>query len=258
LSRHQDLHARWEEPLVPRLTPPIYTRIEADLRLAIADGAWRAGSRLPSEDALSRRYGVSRMTVRQALAGLASAGLVTKRHGVGTFVRPAKIERVTSRLLGFREDALAHGLSPETRVLRGGIEPVGDEDASLLSLPGDAEVLRVVRLRIADGEPIGLNTVTVVPAFARSLEGLDFHGSFYGGVRQSLGVDIGWAEQTVEAVHGDDAEAQWLGVAATDALLKTTRVTHLADGRLLGLTRSLYRGDRYYLSLALHRSPVPG
>jgi GntR family transcriptional regulator len=238
---------------VARRTPPIYARIEADLRLAIADGALRTGSRLPSEDALRQRYGVSRMTVRQALAGLATAGLVTKRQGVGTFVGPAKIERVASRLLGFREDALAHGLRPDTRVLRSGLEPAGDEDARLLDLRSDEEVLRVLRLRAANGEPIGLNTITVVPAFARSLRDLDFRDSFYDGAGRRLGVEIRRADQTVEAVQADDGQAALLRVAPTDPLLRITRVTHLADGRLLGLTRSLYRGDRYYLSLELHR-----
>lgn len=243
-----------------RRTPPIYTRIEEDLRHGIADGAWRIGSRLPSEDQLRQRYGVSRMTVRQALARLAAAGLVTRRQGIGTFVSRTKIERVAGRLLGFREDALAHGLVPAVRVLRLGFERADEEDARLLDLRDDDEVLRVVRVRFADDEPIGLNTITVVPAFARTLLELDFSDSFYDGVCRRLGVEVGQAEQTVEAVHGDERDAQLLGVAPPAALLQITRVTRLADGRLLGLTRSLYRGDRYFLSLTVHRSEptVPG
>ncbi len=243
-----------------RRHPPIYTRIEEDLKDGIAGGAWAIGSRLPSEDELRRRYGVSRMTVRQALARLAASGLVTKRHGIGTFVNRTKIERVAGRLLGFREDALAHGLLPTVRVLRLGFERADEEDARLLDLHPDDEVLRVVRMRFADGDPIGLNTVTVVPAFARALIDLDFSDSFYDGVGRRLGVEVGQAEQTVEAVHGDEGDGQSLGVAPSAALLRVTRVTRLADGRLLGLTRSLYRGDRYFLSLTVHRTEpgMPG
>ena len=243
-----------------RRHPPIYSQIEEDLKDGIAGGAWRIGSRLPSEDALRQRYGVSRMTVRQALARLAAAGLVTKRHGIGTFVNRTKIERVAGRLLGFREDALAHGLQPAVRVLRLGLERVDEEDAQLLGLHPDDEVLRVVRVRFADGDPIGLNTVTVVPAFAGTLRDLDFSESFYDGVGRRLGVEVGRAEQTVEAVLGDDGDALALGVAPATALLRITRVTRLADGRLLGLTRSLYRGDRYFLSLTVHRTEptMPG
>jgi GntR family transcriptional regulator len=240
--------------LVERNGPPIYARIEADLRRAIAAGAWPVGNRIPSEAELRRRYGVSRMTVRQALERLAVAGLLVKRQGVGTFVARDKIERVASRLLGFQEDAVAHGLRPATRVLTAGFERVGEEDALALGLDAQAEVFRVRRLRSADDEPIGLNTITVVPGFARELSGLDYAASFYAGVVRRLGVDVGEAAQTIEAVHGGEGCAELLQVAAHAPLLRVTRVTYLADGRLLGLTRSLYRGDRYYLSLALRRT----
>jgi GntR family transcriptional regulator len=239
---------------VDRSGPPIYARIEADLRRAIAAGEWCVGSRIPSEDELRQRYGVSRMTVRHALDRLVATGLLVKRQGVGSFVAMRKIERVASRLLGFREDALAHGLRPVTRVLHSAFEPVGREDGELLRLAPDAEVLRVTRLRTADGETIGLNAITVVPGLARQLADLDFADSFYAGVERRLGTAVAEAAQTVEAVHGGDGTSGLLQVEATAPLLRVTRVTHLADGRLLGLTRSLYRGDRYFLSLALRRS----
>lgn len=239
-----------------RQGPPIYARIEADLRRSIAAGTWSVGSRIPSEDQLCQRYGVSRMTVRQALERMVVAGLLVKRQGVGTFVAKTKIERVASRLLGFHEDAVAHGLRPATEVLSSGFEPAGAEDASLLALGPETLVYRVTRLRTTNHEPIGLNTITLAPAFAQALADLDFNDSFYAGVARRLGIEVGEAAQTVEAVHGDDdgGTAALLQVAPTDPLLRVTRVTYLADGRLLGLTRSLYRGDRYYLSLALRRA----
>ena len=234
--------------------PPIHARIEADLRRAIAEGRWEVGSRIPSEDELRQSYGVSRMTVRQALERLANAGLLVKRQGVGTFVASEKIERVASRLLGFHEDALAHGLVPETRVLSVTVEQVGKEDGRALGLTERTEVLRVKRLRSADGEPIGLNTITVVPEFARDLSDLDYTRSFYEGVAERLRLSVGEAAQSVEAVDGGAGAAELLQVPANRPLLCVTRVTYLSDGRLLGLTRSLYRGDRYYLSLRVRRS----
>jgi GntR family transcriptional regulator len=239
---------------VRRHEGPIYARIEADLRRAIAEGEWRLGSRIPSEDALRQRYGVSRMTVRQALGRLATAGLLVKRQGVGTFVAKTKLERVASRLLGFREDALSHGLDPDTTVLSRTLEAAGEEDAHLLGLDPHTTVLRVCRLRTTDGEPIGLNTIVLVPPFAEELRDLDYADSFYAGVATRLGVEVSDAAQTVEAVHGDERATSLLQVACTAPLLRVTRVTYLADGRLIGLTRTLYRGDRYYLSLALRRS----
>jgi GntR family transcriptional regulator len=232
---------------------PIYARIESDLRQAIASGAWGLGSRIPSEDALCTRYGVSRMTVRHAVDRLANAGLLVRRQGVGTFVAKTKIERVTSRLLGFREDALAHGLDAATQVLRSGTTLAGAEDAALLDVLPGAPLFEVVRLRTTDGEPIGLNTIVLLPRVAEALAGIDYADSFYAGVAHALGAEVTSAEQTVEAVPCDDATAGLLRVDAGASLLRVTRVTYVAGDRLIGLTRTLYRGDRYYLSLTLRR-----
>lgn len=237
-----------------RLEGPIYARIATDLRDQIGSGGWPLGHQVPTEDELCRRYGVSRMTVRQAIDRLVSAGLLVRRQGVGTFVASTKVERVASRLLGFAEDALAHGLNPTTQVLGRAFEAAGEEDAELLGLDTEAQVYRVRRLRFTDGEVIGLNTVVVVPDFARPLEHIDYVASFYQGVVTALGQEVSHADQTIEAATPDTKTAQLLELPPTAAMLRVTRVTYLTDGRLVGLTRTLYRGDRYYLSLAIRRA----
>jgi GntR family transcriptional regulator len=239
---------------MPRREGPLYARIESDLRAAIASGAWTLGSRIPTEDTLRARYGVSRMTVRHAVDRLVTAGLLVRRQGVGTFVAKTKIERVTSRLLGFREDAEAHGLQPETVVLSERTVPASGEEAALLDVPVGSPLLEIVRRRSTDGEPIGINTILLLPTIATHLDGLDYADSFYAGVAARLGAEVSSADQTVESIAGDDATCALLGVPTGSPLLRVTRVTYVADGRLVGLTRSLYRGDRYYLSLTLHRS----
>lgn len=243
-------------PQPPNL--PIYARIEADLRREIADGRLPLGSRVPTEQALAERYGVARMTVRHALDRLTTAGLLVRRQGIGTFVAKTKIERVASRLLGFAEDALAHGLEPSATVLGESEEPLGESDAHLLDLDPATPVLRVSRLRATDGEPIGHNTVVVVPPFAALFGGFDWTGSFYAGVAERVGVEVSDADQTVEATPAPDWLARALAVPVGAALLSVTRVTRLADGRTVGLTRTHYRGDRYFLSLSVRREgPMP-
>lgn len=237
-----------------RLEGPMYARIATDLRERIGNGDWGLGHQVPTEDELCRRYGVSRMTVRHAIDRLVAVGLLVRRQGVGTFVASTKVERVASRLLGFAEDALAHGLQPATQVLGRGFEAAGEEDAELLSLDPHALVYRVRRLRFTEGEAIGLNTVVVVPAFGAALESIDYVSSFYEGVAKALGVEVSHADQTIEATMPDPRTAALLGLEGEAAMLRVTRVTYLADGRLVGLTRTLYRGDRYYLSLAIRRA----
>lgn len=233
---------------------PMYARIERDLRQVIGNGELPLGARVPSEDALRRRYGVSRMTARQALSRLEDAGLVVRRQGAGTFVASTKVERATGRLVSFHDDAAARGLDPSTKVLRHRIEAAGPEDAARLGVPESARVLRVRRLRFHGQDPIGLNVVVIAPEFVDILRDLDFTGSFYRGVQTRTGVEVGSAESTIEAVEADAHAAQLLTVSRHSPLLRTTRVTFLSDRRLLGATRTLYRGDRYYLALTIHRT----
>lgn len=242
--------------MTPTPAGPIYARIEADIRRQIGDGTLPIGSRLPAEQDLAQRYGVARMTVRQALSRLSAAGIVERRHGVGTFITNNKSERVANRLLGFREDAIAHGLEPSTTILSKGFEPLGADDAILLGADAGIAALHVSRLRFTNGEPIGHNAVIIVPPYAKELEHIDWTASFYAGAAERIGYEVSEVEQTIESVTADAATAKTLGMARGSALLRVTRVTYLASGGRLGLTRSLYRGDRYFLSLRLHRSGV--
>lgn len=237
-------------------TGPIYARIEADLRRQIGDGTLALGSRLPAEQDLAQRYGVARMTVRQALGRLSAAGIVERRHGVGTFIAKTKAERVTSRLLGFREDAIAHGLEPSTRILSTAYRPLAANDALLLGASEGVSALHVSRLRSTNDEPIGHNTAIILPPYATKLEHIDWTASFYAGAAEQLGYEVSEVDQTIESVTADAAVAELLDVEQGAALLRVTRVTYLASGGRLGLTRSLYRGDRYFLSLRLHRGGV--
>jgi len=196
------------------------------------------------------------MTVRQALSRLSAAGIVERRHGVGTFITNNKAERVTSRLLGFREDAIAHGLEPSTTILAKGFEPVAADDALLLGVEPGVSALHVSRLRFTNAEAIGHNTVIIVPPYAEALEHIDWTASFYSGAAERIGYEVAEVEQTIESVSADASTAARLDIAPGSALLRVTRITYLASGVRLGLTRSLYRGDRYFLSLRLHRGGV--
>lgn len=236
-------------------TPPIaaYLRIEQDIRILIDSGAVRAGDRIPTEDELCDRYGVAKMTVRQGLSRLVASGVLIRRRGIGTFVAAPKIERAGNRLLGFEEDARAHGVQPSTEVLAKNWVDAPPDEAETLGLSTDAQVLRVDRLRRTDGEPIALNTILLPPVIGRLLEHLDFGRSLYALAAEALGQSVAYADQRVEAVTAGRNQAALLRVADGSALLRVQRVTYLSDGRLLGLTRSHYRGDRYFIALRIER-----
>lgn len=235
--------------------PPIaaYLRIEQDIRILIDSGAFRPGDRIPTEDELCNKYGVAKMTVRQGLSRLVAGGALIRRRGIGTFVAAPKIERAGNRLLGFEEDARAHGVQPSTEVLAKKWADAMPEEAETLGLSPNMQVLRIDRLRRTDGEPIALNTILLPPAIGRQMEHLDFGRSLYAHAAEALGQPVAYADQRVEAVTADRNQAALLHVEDGSALLRVQRVTYLSDGRLLGLTRSHYRGDRYFIALRIER-----
>lgn len=230
-----------------------YLRIEQDIRMLIDSGAFKPGDQIPTEDELCHRYGVAKMTVRQGLSRLVAGGTLIRRRGIGTFVAAPKIERVGNRLLGFEEDARAHGVQPSTEVLTKNWVDAAPDEAAALSLGPNAQVLRVDRLRRTDGEPIALNTILLPPAIGRLLEHLDFGRSLYALAAEALRQSVAYADQRVESVNADRSQAALLRVEEGSALLKVQRTTYLGDGSLLGLTRSHYRGDRYFIALRIER-----
>ncbi len=234
-------------------TRPIYRTIADDLRYRITSGQLQIGNRLPSETELCGTYGVSRMTVRQALGSLQASGHLIKRRGKGTFVASTKAERSASRLLGFEEDTTNRGLTAGTRVLEKGWSELDSEAQLLLERTGPDRAYTVERLRTVDGEPIGINRVILLEKWADRLAEADFSGSLYGIIHRRLDDEVIHADQRIEAAAASADQAELLDVEPSAPLLRITRVTHTARHGIIGLTRTLYRGDRYYLSLTVSR-----
>ena len=230
--------------------------IADELRQQIISGQLSVGDQIETEASLCTRYGVSRMTVRQALSSLAAGGYLVSRRGKGTFVASDKAERSASHLLGFAEDTRQRGLEPSTAVLSVGLRRADSEARHLLELPEGTELLTVDRLRSVNGEPIGINHILLLERWSSDFAKQDFSGSFYQIVHNVLDDDVRLADQRVEAVAANDDQAALLGVSTGAPLLRIVRVTYLHKHGLIGLTRTFYRGDRYFLSLQVLRESL--
>ena len=134
---------------------PKYLRIHAELRDRITSGQWPAGTSLPAQRDLAAEFGVSIMTLRQALQLLADDGLIAARHGSGTYVA-ARYEYDLGHLRSFAADLAAQGAEIRTRLLAAEIITPADEVSARLGDPG--QVLRLRRLRLADGRPLIVQT----------------------------------------------------------------------------------------------------
>lgn len=213
---------------------------------------------LPTERDLASQYGVSRTTVRQALDALAEVGAIYRVQGAGTFVASPMISKSLS-LTSFSEDMLARGLRPDSQLLAVDMIPAGRRLAALLQLDEQDDVVRINRLRRADGSPMCLETAHLpadrVPGLL-AVDQLDapFSGSLYQLLERAYGLRVVRAEQVLQSVELGESDAALLGVSPGAAGMRVCR-TGLDDrDRPVEATTSVYRADRYDIRFTVRRS----
>ncbi|MBA2679819.1 MAG: GntR family transcriptional regulator [Ktedonobacteraceae bacterium] len=234
---------------------PAYYQIMKHLREKIADGAYSINSTLPPERELVEMYQVSRMTVRQAIAELVNEGILVRRKGIGTFVAPPKLEQELSSLTSFTEDMAQRGMKAGGRILSfKEISP----DATLqkiLGLSAEETVFESVRLRLADEEPMALETTTLIAALCPGLKWEDLENqSLYKLLTERWNLQLEYATQSLEPILAPSHEAAILDVAPGAPLLLMHRTTYDEGGRAFEHVKSLYRGDRYKFVTELYRN----
>ena len=224
----------------------VHGQIEDWLAGQIATKALMPGDRLPTEHDLAAWFGVSRMTLRHALAELARRGLVARtmgRHG-GTFVAAPKLEQDLTTLAGFSEQLRRHGMVAGALVLSARSRPAGPAAAAALRLGEDDPVHEVRRIRLGDGRPIALER-SLFPA-ARFPGMLDFRldGSLYELLEVKYGLRPHRARESLEPVTAGVREAEALDVAEGAPLMQVERTAYARSGEPLEFARDLFRGDR--------------
>jgi GntR family transcriptional regulator len=220
---------------------PIYMQLAHTLRQQIIDGTIAAGDALPSERDLCALMGASRVTVRKATEMLIEEGLLSRRQGSGTYVTP-RIHAPGSFLTSFSEDAEARGESTSTLWVAKTADIASDEEAGLLKLDLGAPVIRLSRVRLADGEPLAIENAVVPAEMLPAVE--EVGNSLYKALAERGNRPVS-GKQKIRAALAGPQEAKLLGVDEGCEILRIERLTRRADGRPVELTRSAYRGERY-------------
>lgn len=223
---------------------PLYILLQKHVRAAIRRGELRPRDVLPSERSIAERMGLSRVTVRKALQGLAESGLVVQKHGSGTYVAdaPPRVEQALARLTSFSEDMRLRGLEAGSRWLFRQVSLPSPVESMRLNLSPNDHVVRLRRLRLADDVPMAIEVATLAERDFPDPNAAD--GSLYE-VLEARGLSPVRALQRISAVNLSAADAALLGVFEGAAALGMERVTFLADGRPIEFTHSIYRGDAY-------------
>ena len=231
---------------------PLYHQLKEILLEEIRSGKLKPEDRLPSEDEVAAAYHVSVITVRRTLSDLASAGYLRRERGRGTFISHPPVSQGPRELTSFTHEMTTRGFRPSSRVVA---QKVVDADAVVagnLRLSEGAEVFLLRRVRLADGEPMGIQTAYIPLSLAPGLAHADFSAaSLYDVLRERFGLVAADARETHSAVLIPADDAAVLHVPQGSAGIAGRRMTFLADGRPLEFVVSIMRGDRYEIVLDL-------
>lgn len=233
---------------------PLYFQLKQYLIQQIENGEWKPGDLLPSEREMSELYGISRMTVRQALIELVNEGRLVREQGKGTFVAEPKISQGLLRLTSFSEDMRARGMTPGAIVLDRATIPADLKLAQELNVPEGDPIIRIKRVRLADERPMAIEQSHIPLSRFPSAAEQDFNQiSLYKWLEMSYGVHISHARQTIEVGIPQPEEAEILHIPRTMPILLTERTTFDILNQPVELAKSIYRGDRYKLTVDLQR-----
>lgn len=222
-----------------------HVRVREYVRDLVAESA--PGSPAPSERELVKRFGVARMTVRQALDALVVEGLLERIPGKGTFV--AQPRNRVGRLMSYSEEMAARGQRSDSQTLLARVEQAGPGVARALDITEGAPVIHWRRLRFADGEPLVLEDAYInellVPGFLQQV----MPSSLYDELGRR-GLRPTWAEDSIKAGVANVSEAATLSLEAGEPILRVARRA-LAGEVPVVVTRSVYRSDRFTLWVQL-------
>jgi GntR family transcriptional regulator len=233
---------RWR--LRPGSPVPAYAQIEDQLAARIESGELGAGERLPPERELAKGLGVSRMTVRQALAALADRGLLDRGVGRGTFVARVKLEHDLRRVAGFSELMQRQGVEPGAKLLSAEETTADESVAAALGIDQGAAVYRIQRVRYGARVPLALEDSWIPAAPFPDLLGLGLTGSLYDLMRDLYALGPVRAVERLEPVLARPHEAAALEVADGSPLMLVERTAYAADGTAVEFAHDRHRGDR--------------
>lgn len=233
---------------------PLYLQLQLRIATAMAAGSLLPGSSLPAEREIAILTGLSRVTVRKAVAALVASGQLVQKRGSGTFVarKVQRLEQALSLLTSFTEDMARRGRSVESVWLNRAIHSPTPEEVMALGLGAGDSVARLERVRRSDGVPLAIERAALSARIMPDPTAVET--SLYA-MLETFGYRPVRAVQRISAANLGPKDAELLGVIPGAAGLKIERIGYLPSGRVVEFTRSLYRGDAYDFAVELKLAP---
>jgi GntR family transcriptional regulator len=233
---------------------PLYAQVEAVLAASIADGTYPPGSRLPNEASLIERFGVSRTTLHKTVQNLIKRGLIEIRRGKGTFVTQPRITQELTELSGFVEDMKVLGRHPSARLLDKEIVPASETVARRLALTAGALVVRIRRVRLADGMPLSFDETWLPRDLGERVMGNDLETEpIFALLEEKYDTPLVEAEYRLEASCADETVAHALDIELGSPIFLIERTSYRAGHQPVDYEKLYYRGDQIQFVTRLAR-----
>ena len=228
---------------------PLYRQLENALKQALTASQIKRGAVIPSERVLSQNLDLSRVTVRKAIEGLVSDGILERRQGAKTVVS-SRLEKSLATMTSFSEDMRSRGLDPGCTWISREISRPSPAEMMALGISGSEKVVRLRRLRTADGMPIAIELATLPARFVPEPQAIG--DSLYEYLETTGALPVR-ALQRMQAKPGTEEELRLLAAPEDTSLLIMERRCFLADGQIVEFTQTKYRGDVYDFVIELMR-----
>lgn len=238
---------------------PLYLQVREHLRERILDGTYPPHAQLPAESELGSMFGVSRITIRQALADLQKEGVIIKIPGKGSFVARPKAFQPLTQLEGFAEAMSRLGHSIRNHVISHKTISASIEVARQLQLRPESPVCEIKRVRYLDHEPVSLEVTYLLEDIGDRLRHEDLQGrDIFLILENDYRIALGHADLQIEAVLADEHLAAALQVFSGTPLLKLNRLTYTEAGAPLDFEYLHFRTDifQYRLQVSRQRTGV--
>jgi GntR family transcriptional regulator len=223
---------------------PLYIKIHDDIRKWIDAGRWKVGERLPSERELSEIFGVSRMTLRQAVTQLVDEGILERRVGSGTYVASERVREKMRGTTSFSEIIKAQGKKPTSKVLSYVKVTANETERERLNLQEGEPIIRMERIRYADDVPIAFEVASIPYDIIKDFKKRDITSHFFDTLKNA-GMDIGRSEQVISARVASKDIAKALNLKSGAAILSLTQTSYFSDETPFEYVLSSYAGDRF-------------
>tara|TARA_B110000908_G_C10123257_1_gene388620 strand:- start:80 stop:814 length:735 start_codon:yes stop_codon:yes gene_type:complete len=237
---------------IPHL--PLYVQIKESLKKDILGGRYAPYQKMPSESDLMKCFGVSRITVRQALRDLHLEGLIFTSQGKGTFASKPKATQDVKYLQGFAEAMAPKGYEATARLISIRELAPSREVKRKLNLEAKENVVEVVRVRYLNRDPVSVDSSYFPPEIGRKLFSKDISGDIFPLLENDLRIELGRADVSLEARPADATIAKLLGTEAGCPIMWVQRLTHDRQGKPVDFEYLAFRGDTYKYQFQIERS----